>query len=160
DGTSVDTSIPVIFDNARTQTIPFTNTIKDGTKVFTKNYSTSLEAYKLGAIEIPTILNNAICLVNGKAANCAEKATLQTNCKNNTSVKCRPAVIIANENTERSTIGDAKNQIDFSNIANIVTHGVKGMIYIVNSAGNWEIASSNDYIPEVAAIENALTQSI
>jgi hypothetical protein len=106
DGNDNDKSIAVLFDNTKNSAAAVSTTSyglnKNATRVSSFNYPTMLDMVAINSTEIPKVLNNSLCRKNGKADDCAEKTTLRTGCENNTSVACRPAIIIATETNERS----------------------------------------------------------
>jgi hypothetical protein len=143
DGSDTSKSIPVIFDNTKNQSSPITSTVKDATKVIVKSYATSLEIVKISS-EIETKILNGIN---------------KTACTNSTTVNCRPAMIIANESTERVTSLTSNKTIDFATIEKSVTRGIKGVIYKLDENSKWQVASPEDYAPEITAAQNTLPQT-
>ena len=158
DGNDNDKSIAVLFDNTKNSAAAVSTANyglnKNATRVSSFTYPTMLDMVAINSTEIPKVLNNSLCRKNGKADDCAEKTTLRTGCENNTSVACRPAIIIATETNERSVgLSFSTNSINFQNQEVIVSRTANGIIYGIN-AGQWvALTSNNDMSTEMAAIQ-------
>ncbi|NBU62951.1 MAG: hypothetical protein EBS29_00345, partial [Chloroflexia bacterium] len=155
DGTDTTKSIPLLFDNTKNSANAATTTYginKQATLVKTFNYATSYDVFKLSGTEIPAMLNDALCRKDGKTANCSTSSTLRSNCENNTTVACRPAVIVLTENSDRTANMGSGNNIDFSGIENTITRVKTGMLFKIK-AGKWQQAESDDLANEFVAIQ-------
>jgi hypothetical protein len=156
DGTDTTKAIPLLFDNTKNSTNATTTAYginKQATLVKTFNYATSYDIFKLSGSEIPTMLDDALCRKDGKAANCSTSSTLRSKCdNNNTTVACRPAVIVLTENNDRTANMGSGNNIDFSGIENTVTRVKTGMLFKIK-AGKWQQAESDDLANEFVAIQ-------
>lgn len=131
DGTHLDKSIPVLFDNTKNSLASTDNygIDKTATKTFTKSYDTLIDSTKFNSEELPNLLDKQL------------KSTKRADCKNKTTVDCRPAAIILIESTVRiSSIGDntTSTTINIDPNQDIPTIRTStGNIYGVNATGNW-----------------------
>ncbi len=150
-------SIVGIFNNnANTNTYGIDGT---ATKVYTTSYPTDKDFIKILA-EVPKLLNANLCATNNQV-NCSNvngvntpNTTAMTACQNNTSVICRPGMIVMNEvRSRQATFDNATTQLAFS--SDIVV-GASRMFYgqmFTVSAGQWQAFSQSDLVSEIAIAE-------
>ena len=153
DGSDVNKSISLLFDNTKNATAQTGNNFDPlATKVATFNYPNDGGLQDLFTNRLPNILNNTLCKANGASDNCANQQTLRTSCETLTSVACRPAALVLTEKTTRTTslnqFNPDSNNIDFANVETSVLRTMQGQIYKVVS-GRWEVANDNDIQTEV-----------
>jgi hypothetical protein len=84
-----------------------------------------------------------------------------SNCNNDQSVKCRPAVIIATEIKERkalvtSTSFDKPSELDFTNSIEWTIPSARGIVYKVEN-NKWEVYDPSDYDSEINQIQQTIT---
>ena len=152
-------SIVALFNNTNTA---ITNTYGiDGTatKVYTTSYATDKDFIKILA-EVPKLLNANLCVTKNQV-NCSNvngvntpNATAMTACQNDTSVICRPGMIVMNEvRSRRATFDDATTQLAFSSDIVVGTSRMfYGQMFIV-SDGKWQAFSQSDLMSEIAIAE-------
>lgn len=150
-------SIAGIFDNnANTNTYGIDGT---ATKVYTTSYATDKDFIKILA-EVPKLLNANLCATKNQV-NCSNvngvntpNATAMTACQNDTSVICRPGMIVMNEvRSRQATFDNATTQLAFS--SDIVV-GASRMFYgqmFTVSNGQWQAFSQSDLVNEIAIAE-------
>ena len=143
-------------NNANTNTYGIDGT---ATKVYTTSYATDKDFIKILA-EVPKLLNANLCATKNQV-NCSNvngvntpDTTAMTACQNDTSVICRPGMIVMNEvRSRRATFDNATTQLAFS--SDIVV-GASRMFYgqmFTVSNGQWQAFSQSDLVNEIAIAE-------
>jgi hypothetical protein len=153
DGTHLDKSIPVLFDNLKNSNASTDNygIDKTATKTFTKPYDTLIDTIKLQAGELPILLDTQL------------KSTKRADCKNITTVDCRPAAIILIESTSRiSSISDNTTSTTITidqNQDKLTTRTSTGNIYGVNEKGDWYALTTAELGTEYTQIITSVDHS-
>ncbi|MFM2031895.1 MAG: hypothetical protein RLZZ297_660, partial [Chloroflexota bacterium] len=160
--TDANISIETLFDStrngsARTESnygIP-----KSVSRVAVATYASHENLVNVNAGLLPTVLNDALCRAANLANGCATAPALRTACEAQTTVACRPGVMLLTDASTRRKGFTGTPTIDFSGTTPTSVRSVTGTIYKVK-AGGWvpiETSDAEYELPSIIANVRAAT---